>query len=162
MKKVLLLAFGLTGLAPVAIEAQATRRCGIVMRMMDKCRSGPDSPEESRRRVALNSLEVLASSINCDWPSGVFFGCDGTLTVRNDSDETLSSIGVGWEIYRTSTEGSCPSRVSMATKRWNRRELPPGGQVQLTFQVASAFDRNIPRRMSYCLSPSGVRIKTEG
>jgi hypothetical protein len=126
---------------------------------------GESAEEEmARRRAALNSLEVLNYAINCDWGAygNTLLGCDGTLTVRNDSDETLSSIGVGWEIYRTSTEGSCPSRVSMATKWWNRRELPPGGQVQLTFQVASSFDRNIPRRMSYCLSPSDVRIKTEG
>ena len=128
---------------------------------------GESAEEEmARRRAALNSLEVLNYAISCDWGAygNTLLGCDGTLTVRNDSDETLSSIGVGWEIYRTSTEGTCPSRVSMATKLYplgvsSFRELPPGGQVQLTFEVASILDRNIPRSMRYCLGPSDVAIR---
>ena len=78
---------------------------------------------ETRRKAALQSVVPVATNMTCTIP---LLGCGNyrlTTTVANKSNETISSVALGWVFLLEGTR-NCPSTVP--TKRYEQVILPPG------------------------------------
>ena len=160
MKKILMLVAALMAIGSGEVEAQTAVECGMLDRLRDRC--GPTQEEINARRLrALNSLTVIDRSVSVTSPS-IRWGLEGRMIVRNDSREVLTSISVGWLIFSSDAEGSCPARANMQSRStpYNQRfggGLPPGGQAQLDFVMIDRM-QEVTGGYRYCLSPSSVTI----
>lgn len=159
VKNALLLLVALMAIGSCEVEAQTARECGMLDRLRDRC--GPTQEEINVRRLrALNSLTVIDQSTSVTVPS-IGWGLQGRMIVRNDSREVLTSISVGWLIYSSDAEVSCPARVNMESMSTPYRRfdggLPPGGQAQLDF-VMMGRTQQVPDVYRYCLGPTSVTI----
>ncbi len=108
---------------------------------------------ERRRQTALGRVRVISREFNCPQ---MMVGCpfyDVTARVKNQSNENISSVSIGWVLFPADGSG-CPS--TYASRETARVSLRPNDSTVLHFKGSDGPTGT--EKTSYCIDVTDVQI----
>jgi hypothetical protein len=107
---------------------------------------------DMRRQAAAKRVEVMKSSIECNYGPTTCLVYKLTVMVKNQSTENIAAISLGWA-FVSLEEQNCPS--TLQTKRQEQVALRPGDTTVVNID---GYDGPPSTPVRYCLKVTDLEI----